>query len=241
MSWRLNQELRAAKLAGLLPKLEFTEFAVLLIITDTCRSESRVASISMTELAKLSGQERTQMWRDITRLIDLGLLKRVGRRGNQHQANRYEILLPRAGCTDATSTDSSDGDAGCTDATSDGEVLVASSEVLVASDEVLVASEASAGCTHATHPDIPVTIPTEIPVAARETDDVVDDLLNVVPFKLRRSQISQQDPITEAFNEALDSGMNQDHIIEVIQSWLIERNPTPPLLRSQLTQARRTA
>lgn len=148
MSWRLNQELRTAKLAGLLPKLEFTEFAVLLILTDTCRSESRVASISMAELEKLSGQERTQMWRDIKRLIALGLLKRMGGRGNQYQANRYEILLPDAGCSDATSTD---GSAGCTNATSKS----GDEEVLVASEQPLVASEGSARCIAVQHIPVP--------------------------------------------------------------------------------------
>jgi hypothetical protein len=141
MSWRLNQELRAAKLAGQLPHLEFTEFAVLLILTDTCRSESRVASISMAELEKLSGQTRVQMWRDIKRLIALGLLERVGGRGNQYQANRYKILLPDAGFIDETSTGSGDPDAGFTDVTS----KPSDKKVLVTSDEVLVTSEASAG------------------------------------------------------------------------------------------------
>lgn len=161
MSWKMNQQLRAARLAGQLPDLNFTEFSVLLIMTDTCRSESRTASISMSELEKLSGQTRVQMWRDVKRLIDVGLLSRVGGRGNQHVANRYEVLLPDAGCTDVTSTD---GDAGCTGVTSTAEELVTSHDLLVTSDEELVTFEAGARYTHVALPDIPVTIPTDNPV-----------------------------------------------------------------------------
>jgi hypothetical protein len=149
VSWKLNNEVRHARLAGLLPELNFTEFSVLLIIADTCRGESRVVSISMTELEKLSGQKRTSMWRAVDKLIGLGHIRRLTR-GNQFQAARYEVQPLDARCADATSAN----DARCADATSPEteHVALATEHVALATEHV--ALEADARCADATYPDI---------------------------------------------------------------------------------------
>jgi hypothetical protein len=131
MSWTMMKEVRDARLAGQLPDIDFSEFAVLLLMADTCRGESRQASISMTELANLSGKTRSTMWRAVKKLSTLGYARKLNR-GNQYQVSNYEVL-PSARCTGATSTEG----------------------VHVASDEVHVAKTASARRTGATHPSIP--------------------------------------------------------------------------------------
>jgi hypothetical protein len=147
MSWQMTREVRQARLAGRLPGINFTEFAVLLIMAETCRGESRIASIGVTELVKLSELDRSTMWRAITKLLALGYVVKFGR-SNQYQAARYDVL-PSARCADATCTEAS---ARCADATCTEEVHVASERVHVASEEVHVAFEASARCTDATVP-----------------------------------------------------------------------------------------
>jgi hypothetical protein len=164
MSWKMTKEVREARLAGLLPGLNFTEFSVLLIMADTCRGESRVASISMVELEKLSGQKRTSMWRAVTKLGSRGHVHQLTR-GNQFQTARYEVLPGAARCADATSTE---GGARCAGATStDGEHVAFETEH-VAFETEHVAFEARARCAGATLPTVPdITIPTGNPGVAR--------------------------------------------------------------------------
>jgi hypothetical protein len=127
----MMKEVRDARLAGQLPDIDFSEFAVLLLMADTCRGESRRASISMTELANLSGKDRRTMWRHVKKLSTLGYARKLSR-GNQYQASSYEVL-PSARLTGATSTEG----------------------VHVSSEGVHVSSEAGARLTGATHPSIP--------------------------------------------------------------------------------------
>lgn len=156
MSWKMTGEVREARLAGQLPGLESTTFLVLFVMADTCRGESRIASISVTELATLSGLDRTTIWRAIKRLVALDYVKKLGR-SNQYQTARFDVL-PGARCADATCTEA---EARCADATYTEGVHVASEGVHVASDGVHVANQASARCTSATLPDIPDNIPDE--------------------------------------------------------------------------------
>jgi len=53
MSYTIVAEVRAAQLGGDI-KLNTTEMCVLLLIADTARDATRLASISNTELAKLT-------------------------------------------------------------------------------------------------------------------------------------------------------------------------------------------
>ncbi|WP_156673182.1 helix-turn-helix domain-containing protein [Mycobacterium sp. E3251] len=131
----MTNEIRQARLGGRLPGINFTEFAVLFILADTCRGEARNASISMSELAKLSGQERTSMWRAINKLARLRYIEKLSR-GNHFQASRYEVLPGGARCADATCTEAHRGEH-------------------VALQTEHVAIDASARCADATHPFIP--------------------------------------------------------------------------------------
>lgn len=158
MSWKMTNEVRQARLAGRLPDVNFTEFAVLLIMADTCRVDSREASLSMSELVKLSGRERSSMSRAVNKLVRLGYLGEP-RRGNQHKASSYEVL-PGACGADATSTDpaacstsatSSSGARGA-NATSAGCQLVA-----LAHEHVALAHSACGAS--ATYPDSPDVFP----------------------------------------------------------------------------------
>jgi hypothetical protein len=159
MSWKMTKEVREARLAGQLPGIKSaTEFLVLFVMADTCRGESRIASISVTELVTLSDVDRTTIWRAIKKLGDLGYIRKLGR-SNQYQTARFEVL-PDARCTDATCTES---DARCVDATCTEEVHVANDKVHVANEEVHVAKQASARCMGATLPSIPDVIPTKNP------------------------------------------------------------------------------
>lgn len=141
----MTNEIRQARLGGRLPGINFTEFAVLFILADTCRGESRNASISMSELAKLSGQERTSMWRAVDKLARLHYIEKLCR-GNHFQASRYEVL-PSARCADATCDES----ARCADAT----CTEAGRAEHVAFQTEHVAFDTSARCADATHPFIP--------------------------------------------------------------------------------------
>jgi hypothetical protein len=76
---------------------------VLFIIAETCRGDSRKASISMVELQMLSGQKRTSMSNAVNKLIALGYLNRLTT-PNQHKAASYEIL-PGACAASRTRTD----------------------------------------------------------------------------------------------------------------------------------------
>jgi hypothetical protein len=115
MSWKMTREVREARLAGQLPGINFAEFSVLLIAAETCRGDSRAASISMIELVNLSGQERTSMSRAVKKLVALRYLRKVGG-GNQFQASSYDVL-PDACGADATCTepDACGADATCTE------------------------------------------------------------------------------------------------------------------------------
>lgn len=171
----MTNEIRQARLAGLLPKINFTEFAVLLIMADTCRGDSRFASISMSELVKLSGQERTSMWRAVNKLDALGYVRKVGR-GNQFQASSYE-LLPDARCADATSTDDV---ACCVDATSNPGARCADATSTkgehVALTQEHVAFESGARCADATHPEYPDINPEgELLQSGTSPDDSASD------------------------------------------------------------------
>lgn len=154
----MTNEVRQARLAGLLPEINFTEFAVLFIMADTCRGDSREASLTTTELVRLSDLRRETMWRAIDKLGRLGYLRKLVR-GNQFQASSYEVL-PVARCADATSTEAS---ARCADATCGPDARcadVTSTEgEHVALEQQHVAFEASARCTDATLPDIPEVNP----------------------------------------------------------------------------------
>jgi hypothetical protein len=180
----------------------------------TCRGESREASISMTELAKLSGQDRTTMWRAVSKLIQLGHIRRLSR-GNQYQATHYEIPPPGARCTDATST-----------------------------EEVHVASEPSARCTGATHPynNPDVTIPTDDPAllaGAGEGDDFGRQAGSIVA-EWMDAEIGNQVNITVAVGvvaEALRCGLPEGRVITAIKAW--QRAPFPDVsaLTSKLASA----
>jgi hypothetical protein len=147
MSWKMISAVRQARMAGLLPTENFTQFAVLLIMADTCRADSHFASIGMAELVKLSGQERTSMSRAIAQLEALGYL-RTAKRGNQFtKASLYEVL-PNACGADATSSNSACG-ADATSNESDGAERVA-----FATEDV--AFESSACGADATLPVFPV-------------------------------------------------------------------------------------
>lgn len=86
------REIRSARLDGLLDDLNSTEFFVLVLMADTCRNDSNVARISMTELSKLTGLDRSTMWRAVNKLIDGGYIERLSR-GNQYQSAGYKILF----------------------------------------------------------------------------------------------------------------------------------------------------
>jgi hypothetical protein len=173
MSWKMTKEVREARLAGQLPGIKSpVEFLVLFVMADTCRGESRVASISVTELVTLSDVDRTTIWRAIKKLGDLGYVRKLGR-GNQFQSARFDVL-PEARCTDATCPES---EARCADATCAEEEHVANEEEHVAPEEEHVANEGRARCTGATLPSIPdITIPINHPTGegqvsnAREAD-----------------------------------------------------------------------
>lgn len=160
MSWKMIHEVRQARLAGQLPDINFPEFAVLFIMADSCRIDSREASLSMAELMKLSGQARASMSRAVNKLVRLGYLGEP-RRGNQHTASSYQIL-PHACISDATSTE----DQACiTTATSTPDACNASDtsttgvHVSLAHEHVSLAS--SARIASDTYPESPSSNPEE--------------------------------------------------------------------------------
>jgi len=104
MSYTIVAEVRAAQLGGDI-KLNTTEMCVLLLIADTARDATRLASISNTELAKLTDLHPTTVSRTITKLIGYKCIRQHGR-GNQYQSARYEILKSAhsVSATNTTST-----------------------------------------------------------------------------------------------------------------------------------------
>jgi hypothetical protein len=78
MSWKLTREVRAARMADLLPDLGEREFALLILMADTCREEqTRMVSISFSEMEKLTGRDRTTVWRAVKGLMDKECIARV--------------------------------------------------------------------------------------------------------------------------------------------------------------------
>jgi Helix-turn-helix domain len=71
--------------------------------------------------------------------------------------------------------------------------------------------------------------------------DVADDLLKIVPSKLRRTQ-TDRGTIRHAINAALESGVDQDRIKEIAQSVTqsVDRKSSTPQLVSRLNAAVRT-
>src|SRR5262249_33184740 len=151
-----------------LPELKSNDFFVLFILADTCRVDCRIASISMSELERLTDLGRTTVWRSLTKLTHLGYLKKLGG-GNQHQANRYEVLPAntlqadvRSDCsTGETITPTTTSTAPTSDCsageTITEEVIVSNGKVIVSNGKVIVSNEASDCFTGETHPEIPVT------------------------------------------------------------------------------------
>jgi DNA-binding Lrp family transcriptional regulator len=123
----MTKEVREARLAGRLPEINITEFAVLFVMAETCRGDSRVASISMSELGKLTGLCRTSMHEAVKKLAALGYVRKRGG-GNQYQALSYDVL-PSDCSVSRTNTD---------------EVIVQSDEVIVQPGE----RDCSASRTH---------------------------------------------------------------------------------------------
>jgi hypothetical protein len=157
MSWKMTQEVREARLAGRLPGIKSpTEFLVLLVMADTCRGESRVASISVTELVTLSDVDRTTIWRAINKLEDLSYVRKL-RRSNQFQAARFEVLP----VVHVASAQRASGDAGCVDATCTEEEHVANEEEHVANEEEHVANEEEHVAWVQPFPPIPDNYPKE--------------------------------------------------------------------------------
>jgi DNA-binding CsgD family transcriptional regulator len=100
MSYTMTKALHDARLAGQLSDLKEREMFVLLWMAETCRTNTRVVSITMAELAKLTGRSRRTISTTVQALEDKGRIRQT--RGNQHQASSYEILA----CADfCTSTD----------------------------------------------------------------------------------------------------------------------------------------
>jgi hypothetical protein len=242
----MTNEVRQARLAGRLPKINFTEFAVLLIAADTCRGDSRTASLSMTELVNLSGQERTSMWRAVNKLADLGYLKKRGR-GNQFQASRYEVL-PGARCADATSTKP---DARCADATSTEPEHVAFEGEHVAFEGEHVAFEAGARCGGATHPVYPeVTIPIDRAAEARAPVDPLGAGAATTGAELVKQTIPAEHPpsvrtmLRIKASELINAGTPVDDVAAALRLWVTKPNVGPgilPLLVSDVIKARTTA
>lgn len=214
----MTKEVREARLAGLLPGINFAEFSVLLIMADTCRGESRQASISMAELEKLSGQERTSMWRAVNKLIRRGYIRRLFR-GNQFEASKYDVL-PGARCATATSTET---DARCAGATSTETEHVASETEHVALAQEHVALASSARCAGATYPTVPnVTIPLENPAPrARESDALTLYAAEIVNKRVYpRNRHGQAKPaVIVAVADALRRGLAEDRLLAVIDDW----------------------
>ncbi|MEM6109208.1 hypothetical protein AAHS21_23675 [Mycobacterium sp. 050272] len=164
----MTNEVRQARLADRLPGINFTEFAVLLIMADTCRGDSRTASISMAELEKLSGRERTSLWRAVNKLAGLRYIEKLSR-GNHFQASRY-VVLPDSRCTSATGTEGehvalaqqAPGEHVALAQQAPGEHVALAQQapgehVALAQEHVALAS--SARCAGATYPSIPDIYP----------------------------------------------------------------------------------
>jgi hypothetical protein len=95
MSWKMTKEVREARLAGLYADVNPIEIDVLLWMAETCRKESRVASVGMDELAALTGRNRSTMSQAVKGLIAKKCISRP-EYGSRGQASKYEIhVAPR--------------------------------------------------------------------------------------------------------------------------------------------------
>lgn len=141
------KELHDAYNAGYLSMLKQTERSVLLWMCETCHRDSRIASISETELMRLVGLSRDRITKAIKALVDYRIIRRHGH-GNQHRCCRYELLPLSQDAACIAGTASSDAACSADESSSDDAACIADT----ASSDPLAVFRASACSASTAHP-----------------------------------------------------------------------------------------
>jgi DNA-binding MarR family transcriptional regulator len=212
------------------------EFRALVAIAEKCHADTRQGSVRTARIHAVIGMSESTTERTIRSLKGRGLIRVVKRGSKSHglfRATLYELLaLPSSKVKEAQ--------AGCfphPDDGSKGVVLPSNSDVLPSNRPCASVIDPPLTCGAAEYDGTYYVSNDGIGDGdargrAREAATNVVDLW--VKSKHRRTQTARTS-IVEAVTAALDSGMGEDQIIEVVQS--VEGKSPPALLVSRLAQA----